>query len=98
VEGITNELWGKYMKPPTPGRSEDLLSKMSDEEKEKLLEKLKSFTDDDHSDYKNFDSFPDVDDQNVEFVTIKRQVRLSDPCPCGSGKPLKDCHYKEKNS
>lgn len=98
IGGITNELWKNFMKPPTPGRSEDLLSKMSDEEKEKLLEKLKSFTSDDLSDFTSYNSFPDVDDPNVEFVTINRQVRLSDPCPCGSGKPLKDCHYKGKNS
>lgn len=95
--GITNDLWKSFMAPPISGKSEDVLSKMSDEEKAKLLEKLKSYTSDDHSDYTNFDSFPDIDDPNVEFVTIERQVRLSDPCPCGSGKPLKDCHYKGKN-
>jgi hypothetical protein len=36
--GITNHLWKSFMAPPISGKSEDVLSKMSDEEKAKLLE------------------------------------------------------------
>lgn len=46
---------------------------------------------------------PDISKQFVTFnipLTKKQEktnlVDLIDPCPCGSGKEFKECHYREK--
>lgn len=37
----------------------------------------------------------ELDDFAGDFIVRKSMMRITDPCPCGSGKPLKDCHLPE---
>jgi len=34
-----------------------------------------------------------LDETKIDFMIRKRSVRLSDPCPCKSGKKFRDCHW-----
>ena len=35
------------------------------------------------------------DDSNIDFIVRRYRISIDDPCPCGSGKKLKDCHLPE---
>jgi hypothetical protein len=35
------------------------------------------------------------DDSKIDFIVRERSVSIHDPCPCGSGKTFKDCHWPE---
>ena len=35
------------------------------------------------------------DDSKIDFIVRERSVSINDPCPCGSGKKFKDCHWPE---
>lgn len=42
-----------------------------------------------------FDPLEKFNDNEVDFISIERHIRLEDQCLCGSGKIFKDCCYKE---
>ena len=35
------------------------------------------------------------DDSKVDFIIRKHSISIHDPCPCGSGKKFRDCHWAE---
>lgn len=37
----------------------------------------------------------DFENGNIDFLEIEREININDPCPCGSGVPLKECHFKK---
>lgn len=37
----------------------------------------------------------DIEKGNIDFLEIEREISINDPCPCGSGVPYKECHYKK---
>lgn len=36
----------------------------------------------------------DLENGNIDFLEREREISINDPCPCGSGVPFKECHYK----
>ena len=65
---------------------------MTEEQKTELKKRMKGFDEaamvPDTHDYREIYSRPD-------FVIKKGWVHIDDPCPCGSGKRLRDCHLDE---
>ena len=37
-------------------------------------------------------------DTEFDFIERRRTITIDDPCPCGSGKPYRDCHLKQSDS
>ncbi len=37
----------------------------------------------------------DFEKGDIDFLEIVREININDPCPCGSGVPYKECHYKK---
>jgi hypothetical protein len=66
-----------------PGKNKKLYEELEEFEKARTLQETDSPT----------------DDSKVDFIIHKYSLSIHDPCPCGSGKKLKDCHWPEiKNS
>ena len=88
---LTYILWKRFWPKWKPGKKTER-TKRSPEEEAKLIEKIRNLESSpvDHGAWKS--SF---DDPKVDFLIRKREVSIYDPCPCGSGKPFKDCHWPE---
>lgn len=87
-DSITFQMWNKYFDYPPKFPFPD------NKPKEWYIEKIKEFenaTDLESSGYQG----------EEDFVMRESMLSATDPCPCGSGKMLKDCHlpkdYFEKN-
>lgn len=37
----------------------------------------------------------DFEKGDIDFLEIVGEISINDPCPCGSGVPYKECHYKK---
>ena len=85
---LTYQLYKKYFNYPAS------LSLQDDKPKEWYIKKMKEFEAAVDLGSGNFDG-------EGEFVAKKSWMSVNDPCPCGSGKALKDCHlpkdYFDKN-
>jgi len=79
---LTYKIWNRFfywpnkLPPPTPKENENARKKM-----EEIFNAVET------GDFSGVESSDDL-----EFVTIESYLRPTDPCPCGSGKPIKDCH------
>jgi len=90
-DSLTYQMWKKYFPSWSPGwfyRKSDYPKndkKVSQELNEKVntLEELE------------FDPLEKFNDDEIDFITIERQISLEDQCVCGSGNKFKDCCYKE---
>jgi hypothetical protein len=88
---VTSRLWSKFC-PPQKNPKLHNSQTMTAERKAELLKRLK-----------DFDEAVVVPDRQVsddiysdpDFVIRKREISIDDPCPCGSGKKLRDCHLDE---
>lgn len=86
---IVYNLWEKYTSKSA--NHDDLLSKMSDAEKEELLKKIN----------KQWDSVKKRTEplssnfEDHDFFIREREVLLTDPCICGSGVEFRNCCYKK---
>lgn len=82
---LTYRLWKRFLNwpnklpPPTAKEQEKARRKMED-----IMNAVETG---------NYTGFPNSDE--LEFVTMQSYYRPTDPCPCGSGKPLKDCHLPQ---
>jgi len=65
----------------------NLTDKMPSEGQRKLVEFINK-----QLESKPVDADTGLNTDNARFVIKEMKVRLSDPCPCGSGKKMADCH------
>ena len=87
-DSLTFQLYKKYFDYPNQS------SLQKDMPQEWYIQKMKEFEAATDLDAKSYEG-------EGEFVAKKSWMSVNDPCPCGSGKALKDCHlpkdYFEKN-
>lgn len=79
---LSYQLWKRFLYWPNK------LPPPSAEDTEKARKKMEDITN--AIETGDFTGFPNSNE--VEFITMESYYRPTDPCPCGSGKPLKDCH------
>ncbi|MGB7581374.1 MAG: SEC-C domain-containing protein, partial [Sedimentisphaerales bacterium] len=87
-KSITFQLWKRFFPHWEPG-GKRIEPKSSDDEA-KLVERMKNLVNSQIS--KDTSQVP-LDDSEADFVVRKREVSIYEPCPCGSGKKFKDCHW-----
>lgn len=88
---VTSQLWSKFCSP-RKSLEQHKSEPMTEEQKAELRKRMKDFDDadivTDHEDLEKVYSDP-------EFIIKKGIIHIDDPCPCGSGKKLRDCHLEE---
>lgn len=88
---LTYQMWKRYMPLWSPGwfyRKSDF-PKRDSKIAEELNEKINSF---EELEFNPLDKF---NDDEIDFISIERQISLDDQCLCGSGKIFKECCYRE---
>ncbi len=78
IETLTFSLYKKYFHIPNE-------SLVDDKPKEWYKEKIDEFIN-------ASATGRELDSNAGEFIVKKSMMKINDPCPCGSGKPLKNCH------
>jgi len=88
---LTFLLWKKFLPGWQPGRKVKE-TKSSPQDEAELVERMKRLENApvDNSAWQSLS-----DDSKVDFIIRKREVSINDPCPCGSGKRFKECHWPE---
>ena len=88
---VTSQLWDKFCSP-RKSLEQHKSQSMTEEQKAEFRKRMKGFdeaaTVPDHQVCEEIYSEPD-------FMIRKGWVHIDDPCPCGSGKKLRDCHLDE---
>ncbi len=88
-ESVVYRLWRELFPNWIPGSHAE--SETSESRTDKGLIKMLD-------EMKNANALDDPDitssDLDIDFIVRQRSVYISDPCPCGSGKPFKDCCYE----
>ena len=84
---LRKKVWPKWK----PGKKTKGTKRIP-EEQARLLERVKRFAKSPAD--QSARQFP-FDDSKVDFMVKTSEVSVDDPCPCGSGKQLKDCHLPE---
>jgi hypothetical protein len=88
---VTSKLWDKFCSP-RKSLEQHKSQSMTEEQKAELRKRMKGFDEaaivQDHQVCEEIYSDPD-------FMIRKGWVHIDDPCPCGSGKKLRDCHLDE---
>lgn len=92
ITPLTISLWKKHWPKWTPGfsRQQKIDDKKIDEFNSKRGRRIKG--DPTAKDIEDFQK------GNIDFLEIEREISINDPCPCGSGVPYKECHYKESTA
>ena len=90
ANSIVHRLWRELFPHWKPGANSDS-SESEPRKDKKLCEQLEEFEKAKALQGTDFTS----DDSNVDFIIRKYSLSIDDPCPCGSGKKLKDCHLPE---
>jgi len=90
ANSIVYKLWRELFPNWEPGVSRDS-SESEPRKDKKLYEQLEEFKKAISLQETDFPS----DDSKVDFIIRKYSLSINDPCPCGSGKKLKDCHWPE---
>lgn len=90
ANSIVYRLWRELLPNWKPGAISDS-SKSETRKDKKLSEQLDEF--EKSGDLQKTD-YPS-DDSKVDFIIRKYSVSIHDPCPCGSGKKFRDCHWPE---
>ena len=88
-ESISSRLWQKYMSSKKD--QGDIASNLSEEQNKKLAAFIQSKIDGEIGSPTSKDYF---NSDEADFIIRKSKIRISDFCPCGSGKQFKDCHGK----
>lgn len=88
-ESLSSRLWRKYMSPKKDHG--DIASNLSKEQGKKLAAFIQSKIDGEIGSPTSKDDF---NSDEADFIIRKRKIRISDLCPCGSGKQFMDCHGK----
>lgn len=82
-----HRLWKKFMRPDYRNRPQ---LKLTPEQEKRLLEHLRMLRSG-----KQVDGVAhEASDDGPDFIFRTRTINASDPCPCRSGRPYKDCHGK----
>jgi len=90
ANSVVYRLWRELFPRWKPGvRSDSSESKPGKDKK--LSEQLEEFKKARALQEADFPS----DDSKVDFIVREYSLSIHDPCPCGSGKKLKDCHLPE---
>lgn len=92
-KSVVYTLWKQLFPRWKPGPTSD--SSESEPRKDKeLYERLEEF--------KKATACPETDlpsdGTELDFIIRERSVSIYDPCPCGSGKKFKDCHWRAVTS
>jgi len=90
ANSVVCKLWRELFPKWIPGKKSDF-SQSEPGKVKKLNEQMDEFDKATASQDTDFLS----DDSNIDFIVRKYSVSIDDPCPCGSGKKLKDCHLSE---
>lgn len=90
ANSVVYKLWRELFPRWTPGKKSDS-SQSEPESIKKLNERMDEFNKAIASKDTDFLS----DDSKTDFIIRRYSVSIDDPCPCGSGKKLKDCHLSE---
>jgi uncharacterized protein YecA (UPF0149 family) len=88
VKSVVYRLWKELFPHWIPGshaKSETPESR-TDKELMEMINEMKNASVLDDSGLPSSDS--------IDFIVRKRSVHINDPCPCGSGKAVKDCCYE----
>jgi len=94
TNSVVYRLWRELFPRWKPGAISDS-SKSEPRKDKRLSEQLEEF---EKSAALQETDFPS-DDSKVDFIVRKYSLSILDPCPCGSGKKFRDCHWpKVRNS
>lgn len=90
ANSIVYKLWRELYPRWKPGASSNA-SEGKPRKDKKLYEQLDEFDKSTALQETDFTS----DDSKVDFIIRKHSISILDPCPCGSGKKFRDCHWPE---
>ena len=80
-EFLTYKIWSNFLDWPSKRPSS------TESDKQRAIERLKEILNaQETSDYSKYKPGDEMD-----FITINRTLRDTDPCPCGSGKSIREC-------
>jgi hypothetical protein len=90
---ITLQLWQKYMQPRRRIVREESQSDQPKRAAQEIMEIVKKLQPD--GEIQDVRTQLADDRSGIDFLVQKRTISTEDPCPCGSGKKLKDCHLEQ---
>lgn len=90
ANSIVYNLWRELFPDWKPGASSDF-SESKPRNDKKLYERFQEF--------KKARALQETDfpsnDSKVDFIIREGSISIDEPCPCGSGKKFRDCHWPE---
>jgi hypothetical protein len=91
ANSVVYKLWKELFPNWVPGAKVDKISSNEPQKVKELNQRMKGFDKAVAAKDTEFLS----DDSKIDFIVRRYSVSIDDPCPCGSGKKLKDCHLSE---
>jgi len=87
---MIHNLWQKYMRPEQNIREGPKLADIGSGKRDEFVEMVKTLK---NSEDLGSGDGTEIDLNTMDFVISERMIFPDDPCPCGSGKTLRDCHF-----